>query len=819
MKQFFASIKAYLSEPIISLIAYHVVFIILVAGVILYAQYHARVHYLEPARGNIENQNNKKELAYIITRELQGIEVHYNEMLLSSNLKKINILSKKYNESRVHINRILLVLENGGQVTDKLPVNFYDKDDLKEKISYVKTDRQEILLELLNLSPKLEELNSLWNKTETRLVQKLIQKDLNPISSDFDMLMVTKQTHAILLRLQEGANKIFYDIRLANTNSQSSIAKVQTTVQQIVLAINILGNFLVILFAFLIAFRIFKILEKEKESTADNRKLSTVIEQTPASIVITDASGNIEYANQFFRKITGYAKEDLTGVHTRILKSGKTPDETYRQMWQTITDGRNWEGELCNKRKDGSLFHEHAVIAPVFNDRNQINNFVAVKLDITDKIELQKKVETSNAAMRAVIENIPVGVVLIDSNKKIIQINEPASRILKFDSFEQAKQTLLQSYCYETYCDINPSACPILDLGKKNMQFTEKELISGGRHSGEKITILKSVIPIFMNDQYLFMEVFVDISARKKHEQALEALVKERTKKLEDTQKELINKAVDSGRAQLSAMVLHNIGNAITPVTVVVEQLRQNKISQTQHYLMACHNDLLNHKDDLNRYIQHDPRGMKVAEYMGELIKELGIQLKTVDDMTDKCAAGIAYVAEILSVQSAYAPGREEIKERVNLNRVVEDALKIQERFIRKQDIMLETDLDAGIPRLVIEKNKMMQVVVNLIKNACDAIIESNHTKAHTIHIATFEKNNRVCLEISDSGCGIDPDKLESIFNFGVSTKGSSGFGLYYCKNFVERNNGRMHITSKGRGHGAVVTLELNKRINALPDD
>ena len=809
MKKFVASLKSYLTEPIISLIAYHVLFIILVAGVIVYAQYHARVHYLEPAQKNIANQNNKKELAYIIKRELLFIEVHYNEMLLSGNLKKIQILSKRYNESKVHIRKILQVLENGGQVTDKLPVNFYDKDELKEKISYAKTDRQELMLELLNLPPKLEELDAMWNKTRIRLVEKLVQEDFKPISADFDLLMVTRQTHALLLRLQEGANKLFYDIKLANKNFQAGIANVQAMVQHIVLAIDIIGNFLVIMFACLIAVRIFKILKKERDSTADNKKLSTVIEQSPASIVITDASGNIDYANRFFRKITGYAKEDLAGAHTRILKSGKTPDELYRQMWQTITDGRTWEGKLCNKRKDGSLFHEHAVIAPVFDDRKQINNYVAVKLDITDKIELQEKMDTTNAAMRAIIENIPVGVVLINPNKKIVQINEPASKILKFDSLEQAEQTLLQSTCYETYCDINPSACPILDLGKKNIQFTEKQMISAGRRSGEKITILKSVIPIFMNDQYLLMEVFIDISERKKHEQALEALVQERTKKLEDAQKELINKAVDSGRAQISAMILHNIGNAVTPVAVVIEQLRCNKITRTQHYLMECYNDLLTHKDDLSRYIQEDPRGIKVAEYMGELIAALDTQLKTAQEMYGKCAAGIGYVSEILSVQSAYAPGREDIKEQVNLNSIVQDALKIQQNTIRKRDIVLKTHLDPELPRLVIGKSKLMQVVVNLIKNACDAIIENTDDREGRIDIATFEKNNRICLKISDSGCGIAPDKLDTIFNFGVSTKGSSGFGLYYCKSFVERNNGRMHITSNGPGHGAVVTVEL----------
>ena len=262
-------------------------------------------------------------------------------------------------------------------------------------------------------------------------------------------------------------------------------------------------------------------------------------------------------------------------------------------------------------------------------------------------------------------------------------------------------------------------------------------------------------------------------------------------------------------------MVLHNIGNAITPVTVTVEQIRRSKVGRTHHYLMECYNDLAKHKDDLTRYIKEDPKGVKVAAYMGKLINEIGIQLEKIDGMNDKCAASIAYVSEILSVQSAYAPGREETKENVNLNLIVEDALKIQEGSIGKRDIELATSFDLDLPRLVIEKNKLMQVVVNLIKNACDAIIENKNTKERKISVSTFQRNSSICLEISDSGCGIDPDKLVTIFNFGVSTKGSSGFGLYYCKNFVERNNGRMHITSNGIGTGAVVTMELKKKTDS----
>jgi hypothetical protein len=109
----------------------------------------------------------------------------------------------------------------------------------------------------------------------------------------------------------------------------------------------------------------------------------------------------------------------------------------------------------------------------------------------------------------------------------------------------------------------------------------------------------------------------------------------------------------------------------------------------------------------------------------------------------------------------------------------------------------------------LIERNKLMQVLVNFIKNSCDAIDENPDLDHHEIEVATFRENNGVGLRITDTGCGIEAEKLSQVFEFGISTKGSSGFGLYYCKSFVEANNGSLVLDSRGRNQGACVTMTL----------
>ncbi len=119
------------------------------------------------------------------------------------------------------------------------------------------------------------------------------------------------------------------------------------------------------------------------------RQLSRAVEQSPASIVITDPTGNITYVNPRFTALTGYTLAEVFGKTPRILKSGETPPETYEQLWQTITAGKEWHGEFHNRKKNGELYWESASISPIINESGKITQFLAVNEDITAKKQLE----------------------------------------------------------------------------------------------------------------------------------------------------------------------------------------------------------------------------------------------------------------------------------------------------------------------------------------------------------------------------------------------------------------------------------------------
>ncbi|MBI9067359.1 MAG: PAS domain S-box protein [Salinivirgaceae bacterium] len=129
-------------------------------------------------------------------------------------------------------------------------------------------------------------------------------------------------------------------------------------------------------------------------------KLSTGIINSPSSILITDIDGNIEYVNPFFTEFTGYTFEEVKGKNPRILQSGNTPIAFYKELWNTILSGEVWSGEFENRKKNGDIYWESARIAPILDDNGIVISFIAIKVDITEKIRSLAKIEKSELALK-----------------------------------------------------------------------------------------------------------------------------------------------------------------------------------------------------------------------------------------------------------------------------------------------------------------------------------------------------------------------------------------------------------------------------------
>jgi len=163
---------------------------------------------------------------------------------------------------------------------------------------------------------------------------------------------------------------------------------------------------------------------ERRRAEAQLRQLQRAVEQSPASVVITDTTGRIEYVNPHFTQLTGYTLEEALGHNPKILKTGHTPREVYADLWRTIAAGREWHGEFLNRKKNGEVYWEDAYIGPVADADGRVTHYVAVKEDITARKQTDAELQQSRARLKAIFDNASVGITLTDRAGRYIQVND-----------------------------------------------------------------------------------------------------------------------------------------------------------------------------------------------------------------------------------------------------------------------------------------------------------------------------------------------------------------------------------------------------------
>jgi PAS domain S-box-containing protein len=217
------------------------------------------------------------------------------------------------------------------------------------------------------------------------------------------------------------------------------------------------------------------------------RQLSSAVEHSPASIVITDPAGNIEYVNPKFTEVSGYSLTEVLGKNPRVLKSGETPRAEYQHMWQTIKSGGEWQGEFHNRKKDGGLFWESASISSILDGSGKIAHFVAVKEDITEVKLAREKLRQRESFLSAITENQPGLLWLKDVEGRFLTVNRAFAAACGRSDPEQVHGL--------TDLDIWPK-----ELGEKYRHDDKRVMATG------KACIVEEMI--FMENTHVWHETF-----------------------------------------------------------------------------------------------------------------------------------------------------------------------------------------------------------------------------------------------------------------------------------------------------------------------
>jgi diguanylate cyclase (GGDEF)-like protein/PAS domain S-box-containing protein len=252
-----------------------------------------------------------------------------------------------------------------------------------------------------------------------------------------------------------------------------------------------------------------------KRAEESLRQLSAAVEQSQASVVITDLNANIEYVNPRFTQVTGYSAIEAIGQNSRILQSKLTPPSTYVALWGKLSQGQFWQGELLNQRKNGEQFWEEAHIAPIKNVQGVITHYVAIKIDITQRVQAEELLKQSEAQIRSILEGAADALFIVDQEGHYQYVNQAATDMLGF-----SREALLQM----SFADITPSE----DLASILQEF-QQLLITGTLRTEMRLRAKDgSIIPVDFQGNLLpdgsALGVCRDVTHRKQMEDQVRQL-------------------------------------------------------------------------------------------------------------------------------------------------------------------------------------------------------------------------------------------------------------------------------------------------------
>lgn len=440
---------------------------------------------------------------------------------------------------------------------------------------------------------------------------------------------------------------------------------------------------------------------------------------------------------------------------------------------------------------------------------------------------VESELRESEKKYRTLFESAPAGIAIASLQGQLFSFNQAFMYLFRYADKEAFSRLNLR----ELFQHAKDWSTLLKELENNNsLQNYEQYCIDVTGH----VFAASLSVCLLQFDQGKYVQIILrNISQVKQVEaelrnyaQNLQEMVQEKTSELQNANKELTQALIDldesqdrlsrnahqAGMAEVAVSVLHNIGNMITPLNVRTESLKENEWPKVIESLKKIQGFL-----DVNELVlQNKDSGQsdfeKILEYLSTIILILEKNKNYYYADLEFIKNGLDHIAEVIAIQQKYA-GVKGYEVSVNINTLIRDAVEMLSDCLKKRNIHVDYEL-GDLPEIKLDRNKMLQILINLIKNAYEAIDEQPLDNEKQIYFATKllskPQGEFVEVKISDTGAGIEPAYLDEIYNFSYSTKGrGSGFGLHDAANYIKAKSGEIQVYSQGRGHGAQVVLQL----------
>jgi len=473
-------------------------------------------------------------------------------------------------------------------------------------------------------------------------------------------------------------------------------------------------------------------------------KLSKGIEQSSASIMITDVNGTIEFVNPKYCQITGFSREEAIGQNPRISQSGKTPNTTYEKLWDTILSGEEWRGELLNMKKNGELFWEFMSISQIKNSKGEITNFIAVKDDITERKNAEEELRNISARLTLATRAGGVGVWEYDlTNNRLLWDDQMfalyGTREGDFSGIYQAWRAGLHPDDIDR-CDRETQ---MAIRGEKEYDTEFRVVWPDG-----SIHTIKALASVQLDESGRSVRMIGtnwDISEQKRTELEI---------KLQNEELQKINSEKD----KFFSIIAHDLRGPLGNFMGMTEMLT----------------------DESYNFPEKDRK---------EMIKGLS-----------RSARNTFTLLVNLLEWSQMDRGLTDFKpQKIDLTHAIAECTGILEDSANVKRIELITQI-ANEPMVFADKNMLQTVIRNLISNAIKFTPKGGKVSVS----AQSASNKMVVISVRDTGIGMTGEMLDNLFRIDASTKRpgtsgelSTGLGLLLCKEFVEKLGGKITVESE----------------------
>jgi PAS domain S-box-containing protein len=539
-----------------------------------------------------------------------------------------------------------------------------------------------------------------------------------------------------------------------------------------------------------------RVAERTEEVVNSLSLVRATLESTTDGILATDRDGRVTSFNEKFVKMWQIPLEVLSMEETQKMAEAVSPQLIDPQQFLSKISLVYAEPEKESfdiiQFKDGKIFERYSKLQRV---ADKCVGRVWSFRDITERKRSEVELEENRRLLNGVLGNAVDGIVAYSVVRddqgtlmdfRFLLVNPAAERLLGQPAVELIGQGLL-----DTSSDI------VLDgLFEPFVRIVETGVTLDFEYSAVRSKILRwyRVAGVKLGDGLVMS--YSDITERKRAEAELEQM-----------HKQLVDTSRQAGMAEVATSVLHNVGNVLNSVnvssTLVSNQVRKSKVANLTK-VVALLNE---HATDIGAFLTSDPKGKQLPGYLGQLAEHLVIEQNTVLKELKLLHENIEHIKDIVVMQQSYAK-ISGIVETVKITDLVEDALRLNLGALQRHGVEVLREFE-DVPPVDVEKHKILQILVNLVRNAKYACDESLRLdKLMTLRVS--RNNGQIEISIIDNGIGIPPENLTRIFNHGFTTrKDGHGFGLHNSVLAAMEMGGALKVYSDGTNHGATFTLEL----------